>query len=146
MGVYTRFKRDPNGLRSLVELLESTPRKRRDRMIQVGMEEDSEYTERALKYMIQFEDILELSDLELAELIAHAAGRMTGIAISLFDEEIQNRFLRNAPAKRLGEIREYLEHEVSKSEVGSAQIYLVTKVRELEKSGALRVKCIPMGN
>ena len=51
MGVYTRFKRNPDGLRQLVELLESTPSSRRQKMIDVGMQEDPDYTKQALQYV-----------------------------------------------------------------------------------------------
>ena len=70
MSVYARFKRSPEGFRKLVELLESTPPSRRQKMIDVGMEEDAEYTNRALQYVMNFDDIIKLPDTELAEVCA----------------------------------------------------------------------------
>ena len=69
MSVYARFKRDPGGLRKLVELLETTPILRRQKMIDVGMAEDPVYTEKVLKFVMTFEDVIKLPDVELAELI-----------------------------------------------------------------------------
>src|SRR5436305_9736278 len=81
MSVYARFKRNPEGFRQLVELLESTPPSRRKKMIDVGMAEDPVYTQRAIEYMMTFEDVLKLPDMELAEVIATTPARM--IAYSL---------------------------------------------------------------
>src|SRR5690242_9988567 len=96
MSVYARFKRDHEGLRKLVELLESTPLSRRQKMIDVGNAEDPEYTEKALKYLLTFEDVIKLPDLELAEVIGTAMPRITGYAISKSSPEIQERFLKNS--------------------------------------------------
>src|SRR4051812_32826622 len=96
MSVYARFKRDPDGFRKLVELLETTPISRRQKMIDVGMAEDAPYTEKALSFVMTFEDVMKLPDLELAELIATAPTRMTGYAVAKASKEVQQRFLKNA--------------------------------------------------
>ena len=74
MSVYARFKRTQEGFRSLIELLETTPMSRRQKMIDVGMAEDPVYTEKALSYVLTFEDVIQLPDLELAELIIRECG------------------------------------------------------------------------
>ena len=96
MSVYARFKRDPDGFRKLIELWETTPILRRQKMIDIGMSEDAVYTEKVLKYIMTFEDVIQLPDVELAELMAAAPARITGYAISLSGTEVQQRFLRNA--------------------------------------------------
>jgi flagellar motor switch protein FliG len=146
MSVYIRFKRDPEGLRKLVELLESTPAVRRQRMIGVGMNEDAAYTEQALKLVMTFEDVMNLPDVELAELIAVAPTRITGSAIAKSKPEVQQRFLRNAVGGKGGEIRDIMESPtITLSEVGGAQLKLIAVARSLEKKGLIKTKQIPQG-
>src|SRR5690606_3240957 len=95
--------------RQLVELLETTPASRRQKMIDVGMEEDPDYTQRALQCMMNFDDILKLPDLELAEVIAQTPPRMTGYAIHAASPEIKNHFLSKALPKIASEIKEALD-------------------------------------
>jgi flagellar motor switch protein FliG len=146
MSVYARFKRDPEGLRKLVELLETTPMVRRQKMIDVGMVEDAPYTQRALELVMTFEDVIKLPDVELAEVISTALPRLTAFAIIKSAPEIRERFLKNAIGKRLGEIREFMETtNVSLSEIGGAQLKLVEATRSLEKKGLVKTKQIPRG-
>lgn len=144
MGVYTRFKRNPEGLRALVELWETTPIERRKRMIEVGRTEDPAFTERALQYVLTFEDVLALPDLELAEVIAATQPRLTAFAILTAGEEIQARFLRNAQPQISAEIRNCLEMKIGPREIGGAQLKLVGKARELERRGLVKTKRIPL--
>lgn len=144
MSVYARFKREKDGLRHLVELLEVTPAERRTKMINVGMKEDPEYTEQAVGLMLNFSDIVEFNDMELAELVAIAPGRITGLAISLSSEDVKVRFLKNAQVKRIGEIREAFEIKSSPATVGGAQLRLIGFARELERKGLLKKKKIPL--
>lgn len=144
MGVYARFKRDPGGLRRLVELLEVTPKSRRERMVEVGFNEDRDYTEKALAFMLTFEDILKLPEPELAELMATAPARVVGVAISKASDEIIERFLRNCPVGRGGEVRDYLNPEVPLRDVGGAQLKLIEITRGLERQGLIKTKQIPV--
>lgn len=143
MGVYTRYKRDPEGFRRLVELLESTPKSRRQKMIDVGMVEDPDYTLKALDYLMGFEDILKLPDMELAELLAKAPPKMTGYAIHGMAKEILDRFVKNSKPQIAAEIRDYAEVKVGPTEMGGAQLKLITVARELEKRGFIKTKKIP---
>lgn len=145
MSVYARFKRDPEGLRKLIQLLETTPVSRRQKMIEVGMNEDPAYTELALKYVMTFEDVMKLPDVELAELIATAPTRMTGYAVAKSSPEVQQRFLRNAIGSRAPEIRDFMEvPTVGLREIGGAQLKLVEVARTLEKQGLIKTKQIPL--
>src|SRR4051812_12654668 len=96
MAIYTRFKRGPEGFRALVELLETTPTTRRKKMIDAGMAEDAFFTERALQYMMTFQDVMDLPDMELAELIALAPVRTVAFAIRSSPPEVQKRFIKNS--------------------------------------------------
>ena len=143
MGVYSRFKKDASGFRNLVELLESTPKERRDRMIEVGQSEDPDYTNLALKYMLSFEDILNLPDLELAELMHEAPGRVVAMAICKQPKEVKERFMRQCIGTKLGELRDDLDSENSLAAIGGAQLKVISIARQLEKKGRLRTKRIP---
>jgi flagellar motor switch protein FliG len=145
VSVYARFKRDPEGFRKLVELLETTPVSRRQKMIDVGMAEDPAYTEKALQYLMTFEDVIGLPDIELAEVIAAAPPRMTGYAVSKSTEEIQQRFLRNCIGPNMGQVREFMEMNIGLREIGGAQLKLVEVARSLEKRGLIKTKQIPFG-
>jgi flagellar motor switch protein FliG len=144
MGVYTRFKRSPDGLRALVELLETTPLERRQKMLDMGMAEDAEFTRKALEYVMTFDDLTGISESEMAELVAVAPPRVTALAISNASEEVKNFFLRCAKGKVQAAIREGLESKVSLKEIGGARLKLVEHARKLEKQGFLRVKKIPV--
>ena len=144
MGVYTRFKRDPSGFRKLVELLESTPAVRRQKMIDVGMAEDSHYTQKAMELMMKFDDIIGLPDLELAEVIAKApSGRTIAYAIKPFASTITDRFLRNAKPQIAAEVRDLLTVEIGAREIGGAQLKMIEIARSLERVGLVKTKRIP---
>ena len=140
MGVYTRFKRGPEGFRALVELLESTPPGRRQKMIDAGMMEDPEFTDKALLAMFTFEDIKILPDVEMAELVAAAPPRVIAIAIHAESEETKTRFIRNAKAPIGAEIRDFSATSYGPSETVGAQLRLVTTARKLEQQGKIKSK------
>ena len=143
MGVFTRFKRGPEGFRALVELWESTPVERRQRMIDIGREEDPHFTEKALQYLMTFDDILKMPDPELAEVIATAPGRIIAMAVRELPDETKKKFLQcSLPAAR-EEIKTYLEMKVGLREIGGAQLKLVEYARKLEKEGKIKTKRIP---
>ncbi|MBI2712449.1 MAG: hypothetical protein HYX41_06300 [Bdellovibrio sp.] len=143
MGVYTRFKKSPDGIRQLVELIESTPLSRRQKMIDVGMQEDPGYTQKALSYVLVFEDVLKLPDMELAEVLASIPGRFAGFAIWSQAEDVKNHFLSKAPLKAVGEIREVFEiKNVTPGQIGGAQMKLIEATRKLEKRGLVKTKRI----
>jgi flagellar motor switch protein FliG len=144
MGVYTRFKRSPEGLRALVELLETTPLERRQRMLDMGMAEDAEFTRRAMEYVLTFEDLTQLSEAEMAELMTFAPPRITACAISNASSAVKSHFLRCAKPKVQEAIRESLVIRRSLKEIGGARLKLVETARKLERQGFIRVKKIPV--
>jgi flagellar motor switch protein FliG len=144
MGVYTRFKRNPDGLRQLVELLESTPAARRQKMIDVGMEEDPEYTKKALQYVLTFDDVTKLPDLELAEVLSETPGRFIAFAIHSASDEIKTRFISKANPKTGAEIKEFLDTpNVTALQVGGGQMKMIETTRKLEKRGLVKTKRVP---
>lgn len=142
MGVYARYKKDPEGFRNLVSLLETTPPGRRERMIQAGMAEDPEYTREALRHLLNFEDVMGLPEEELAEVLARVQPRILAVAIFGLSSEVRERFVRCAPPKSVGEIEAYLESQASENEVRGARLLLIGAARKCEKSGMVKVKRI----
>lgn len=128
----------------MVELLETTPQDRRQKMIDVGMQEDPDYTNRALEFMMTFEDVLKLPDMELAELTAIAPGRIIAMAIHPLDSQVKERFVRCSKPPQAAEIRSYFESPVGLRESGGAQLKLVQYARQLEKRGKISAKRIPL--
>ena len=143
MSVYARYKKSPEGFRSLVELLETTPTSRRQKMIDIGMEEDPIYTERALALILNFQDIMDLPPLELAELMAEAQPKMTAFALNQASDEVKTRFIKNCKPQIAAQIKDYLTMKIGLREVGGAQLKLIEAARKLEKRGLLKVKRIP---
>ncbi len=143
MSVYARFKRNPDGLRKLVELLEGTAPSKRQKMIEVGMAEDAEYTNLALQYMMTFEDVVGLPDSQLAEVCTKAPARMIGYAIAQLPGDVQKRFLSCCSRQNMFEVKDMIGINVGPREISGAQIKLVQVARELEGKGLVRVKKIP---
>lgn len=144
MSVYSRFKRDPEGFRKLVELLEATPVARRQKMIDVGMVEDPAYTEKALSFMMNFQDVLSMADSELMEVLAHVPAKMIGYSVAKADKKTQDRFVRCSPVQVQGEVRDIFDFETGLREIGGAQLKVVSVARKLEREGLISTKKIPV--
>ncbi len=136
------YKRNPEGLRRLVELLESTPLERRQKMIDAGIKEDKHYTDLALSLMLSFADIVNMPDAELAEVAAISPPRTLAAAIFQQPEDVRKRFFLCSPAKIRGDLKDYMTHEFTLREVGGARLKLVEITRSLERKGLIQTKRI----
>jgi flagellar motor switch protein FliG len=136
------YKRNPDGLRRLVELLETTPMERRTKMIDAGLKEDKHYTDMALSLMMSFADIVQMPDMELAEVVGTAPPRTIAAAIFQQPEEVRKRFLMCAPPKIRGDLKDYMTHEFTLREVGGARLKMVEIARGLERKGLIQTKRI----
>ena len=145
MGVYTRFKRDHDGFRKLIELIEATPLPRRQKMIDVGMLEDPKYTEEVLKYVLTFGDILNLQNLELAELLSQAPAQFIAYALSDCSQDVKDRFILNCTPQVAAEVREVLNtFSVTKLQIRAGEKKLIELARSMERKGVIKTKCIPI--
>jgi flagellar motor switch protein FliG len=143
MSIYWRYKQSPDGFRKLVELLETTPMSRRQKMIDAGLAEDSRYTHQALQYVMEFKDIVGLPDSELAEVLARAPGRIVAYALSGLDESDRSRFLKCTPPKLMGEVKDFLDANPISTDISGARYKLITIARDLERKGLVKTKAIP---
>jgi flagellar motor switch protein FliG len=143
MGVYTRYKKDPGGFRKLVELLEVTPKDKRDKMIEIGVQEDAEYTKRALSFCYNFLDILNLPDAELAEVLGISSPRTVAMAFSASGPGMHEKVLKLSPRQSQIEIKDLIEATYKPNEVGGAQFKIIEATRQLERRGKVMTKRIP---
>lgn len=143
MSIYARYKRGAEGFRQLVELMESSPKDRRDKMIQAGMKEDPEFTKRAIQYFISFEDIIKLNDSELAEVVATATPKIIATSVANQPDDTKKRFLRCAKGAAAAEIRDLMEAEYTLKEIGGARLKMIAVTRQLEKRGLISLKKLP---
>jgi flagellar motor switch protein FliG len=145
MGVFNRFKKNPEGLRQLVELWEGTPLVRRQKMIEVGMREDPKYTTLALQYMLVFDDVIKLSDLELTEVLSAAPPTLIGYAVYHSSTEVKERFLAKVAPSLGQQIKEVLDGPpIALSLVETGQMKVVEVIRKLEKANVIATKRIPL--
>jgi flagellar motor switch protein FliG len=143
MSIYWRYKQSPEGFRKLVELLETTPMSRRQKMIDAGLAEDSRYTNQALQYVMEFKDILGLPDSELAEVLARSPGRIVAYALSGLEQTHRDRFLKCVPPKLMSEVKDFLDARPLPTDISGARYKLITVARELERVGLVKTKAIP---
>ncbi len=146
MSVFSRFKKNPEGLRQLVQLWETTPLVRRQKMIDIGLKEDPEYAKLALSFMLTFVDIVQMPDLELAEVLSEAPSQSVGFAIHQSDKKIKDRFLSKVRLPIGLEIREVLENQSpNASLIEAGQLKLIETARKLERTNVIGTKRIPLG-
>lgn len=144
MGVYTRYKKNPAGFRQIVELMESAPPSRRQKMIDAGMKEDPEYTNKILQFVFTFEDLIQLSDLELAELLAGVPAQWMAYAIHDQSKEVQARWIAHSSPQVLIEVKEVLDNpKVSSFQMSAGKVKMIAMARSLERKGYIKTKAIP---
>lgn len=143
MGIYTRYKRSPDGLRQLVELLEQKAGPKRQVLIDAGMNEDPDYTQLALQYVISFADVEALNDMELAEVLSATPPPVVGMAFSRSKPEVKERVIKCANPRSAAEFKDALESTDEKAPIGGAQLKLIAAMRKLEKKGVVKTKRVP---
>ena len=108
------------------------------------MLEDPDYTNLAMSYVITFEDVLHLPDIELDRLLAETPTRITAYAIYSANDEIKNRFLAHSRPRAVAEIREYFgTPNVTPIQIGGGQLKMIEITRKLEKRGIIKTKKVP---
>jgi flagellar motor switch protein FliG len=144
MSVYYRYKKTEGGFRSLVELMEQTPLSRLQKMIGVGMIDDPEYTQKALNYLISFDDICRASDPDLNEILKQTNNSKI-IAYSFHAEssEMKQKVLKLVPRSIQQDVSLLLETPIALAENKGAQFKIIGITRELERNKVLSIKKIP---
>jgi flagellar motor switch protein FliG len=141
---YTRYRK-PGGFRLYVELLESLPTERRQKLIDAGKVEDPEITEKALEYCITTNDILALGDSELMEILESAPPILSGQAFYSLDDTQKRKILMLCKSKTGSQIRDVFDGpEISTPLIGGARLKLIAVARSLEKKTIIKLKQIPV--
>lgn len=143
-----RYLANVDGFRKYVELLETTPLKKRQTFIDAAKTENPFFVETAEKYMITFERITKLPEMELAEVFGAEGLKSENIAtaiLSIEDAVLRELIIKAVPRKQVTEIQLYMkEFPVPKpADIGSSRLALILKARELEKLGKLKSIQIP---
>lgn len=143
MGMYSRYKKAPDGFRKLVELLETTPLRRRQQLIDAGMKEDEPYTKAAVEHILTFKEITQLPSMELTEVLAKMKPRNVAYAVFDLDEDVKSRVLGCVQRNRESEVRSYIDILPTPQEIGQSRKEAIEVARKLEQQGLLSIKRIP---
>ena len=131
-----RYLKDDQGFRKYVELLESTPPKKRQTLADLARKENALFVETAEKYLLTFDRITKLPEMELTEVLG-AEGLKTeilAVAISTAEHpELKERLLQNLPRNLTAPVQLALkELPVPKpADIGAARLQLILKALEL---------------
>jgi len=148
MSMFDRYKKDPNGegLRKLVEFWELTPKDKRQKLIEIGMQDDPEFTQLATSFLLTFDDITSLDGLYLTEVLSDMPSRYLGFMISGLTPELQEKFKKCIPPKMMPEVRDAIEENPTPQDRGVGIYKLFEATRKMERMGRLNLKKIPRYN
>ncbi len=147
MGV-DRYIRDDEGFRKYIELIESTPTAKRQAFIDSAKAENPKFAEAAEKYMLTFERIINLPELELTEVFAAPELKPIEIAVAICSVEdmgIKEKITRFVPRAIAPKVHsEMKENPKPKTyDIGGARLKIILAARELEKRGKLKSVQVP---
>lgn len=142
MGLLTRYKK-AGGVEQLIELLETSNEKKRENLLGLIRDEDAVFAKEVESKLLFFDDIFTFNDLIIAEIIAHVPIKYLSYSIYDLDEDRKNRFLNNAQPMTMNQIKEEMEVisiNFDKNLILPSRNQVVKKVRELMKSGSLKIE------
>jgi flagellar motor switch protein FliG len=147
MGV-DRYSRDDEGFRKYVELIESTPTAKRQTFIDSAKAENPQFAEAAEKYMLTFERIVNLPEMEITEVFAapELKADMIAVAIcSVEDAGVKEKLTKHIPRTIAPRVHiEMKENPKPKAyDIGGARLKIIMAARDLEKRGKLKSMQIP---
>jgi len=143
-----RYLKDEEGFRKYVELMESMPTAKRQALMQAASRENAFFVETASKYILTFERITRLPELELTEVLGASDLKPQTIAVainSVTDASTREKLIKHIPRNQMPAIlQEISETQDPKPfDIGSARLQMIKKTRELEKEGKLESVQIP---
>lgn len=143
-----RYTRDDEGFRKYLELLESTPTAKRQKFIASARAENPAFVDAIEKYLLTFERITKLPDMELTELLGDPGLKVEVVSAALCsvsDAAAKERMVQNLPRdlapKVLMQMKEF--PDPSPQEAGGSRLKVIQMARELEKNGKLKSVQIP---
>ena len=132
---------DIGGIKYTAELLNAVDRGTEKFIFEELGKKDAVLVDEIRKLMFVFEDIVNLDNVAMQTLVRDLDPKELVVALKTASEEIQTVFFTNM-SKRSGDmIKEDMEYlkGVRASDVAAAQTRIVSKIRELEESGAIRL-------
>lgn len=143
-----RYVKDEKGFRKYVELMETMPTAKRQSMMAAAKSEHPLFVETAEKYVISFDRICRLPDMELTEVLASPQLKPELIAtaiLSLEDAGLREKMLAQLPRNRLLLVNNELKDAQPPKpfDIGAARLQKIQTTRELEKAGKLESLQIP---
>lgn len=141
-----RYIRDDDGFRKYLELIESTPTQKRAALLESARAENPVFAAEAEKYLITFEKICLLSDLELTEVLGSIKPEFLAIGIaSTEDAGIKAKLLGMIPRDLSPQVGRLLKENPTPKpyDVGGARLKWIQAARALEKAGKLKSIHVP---
>jgi flagellar motor switch protein FliG len=142
MGI-ARYLKDQNGLREYVVFLEEMPPNKRLRFADSAKQENEKFVAVALEHVLTFDKLVSLPDMEVTEIFASVAPKMTAYATRSLDDAKKSRVEKLIPANKKIEIKSYEADNPSIQEQNVARFACIKAARALEKKGVLKSIRIP---
>jgi flagellar motor switch protein FliG len=144
-----RYLKDENGLRKYVQLMETTPPTKRKTLMDAGRAENSLFVETAEQYIITFEKITRLPEMELTEVLGDTGLKIDAVAaalLSIADTALREKLVALIPKKTMPFVVKQMQErpDPKLNEIGQARLAFIQKARELESEGKLKSLQLPL--
>ncbi len=141
-----RYIRDDDGFRKYLELLEGTPTQKRQALLENARAENPVFAAEAEKYLITFEKICRLPELELTEVLGSLKPEHLAVGIaSAEDAGLKEKLVTMVPRDLAPAVGRLLKENPTPKpyDVGGARLKWILAARGLEKSGKLKSIHVP---
>lgn len=143
-----RYLKDESGFRKYVELMEGMATAKRTAMMEAAKAENKLFVETAEKYLLTFDRITKLPELELTEVLGARGLKANVLAIAILSVEdvgIREKLVQHVPRAILPALKQEMDDnpEPKPYEIGASRLQVIQKARELEKQGKLESMQIP---
>ena len=143
-----RYAKDDDGFRKYVELMETTPTKKRQKFLDAAKAENEKFATTVEKYILTFDRITKLPEMELAEVLGADGLKPEAIAnaiSSVPDAAERERLVKMIPRKYAPQIQLQMKDfpNPKPEQIGASRLQVIQMARELEKSGKLKSVQIP---
>jgi flagellar motor switch protein FliG len=138
-----RYMKSKDGLREYIIFLEEMIPSKRERFASMAKAENPKFVEEALKYVLTFDRLLSLPDMEITEVFASVAPKMVAYAIRSLPDEKLKHVSSLIPTNKKIEIKSYQDDNPSVQEQNIARFACIKQARALEASGLLKSIRIP---
>jgi len=143
-----RYLANDEGFRKYVELLETTPPRKRQEFIDAAKLENPRFAEAVQSCIITFERITKLPEMEVAEVLSAPGLKPEMIAtaiISVEDQALRASLVKAIPRKQAGLVQASMKDfpDPKPNEIGAARLAFIQAARALERKGVLASFLMP---